>query len=159
MSGFLDTYGAAGAADDRRRRLVKRTVLWGLLVAILSTVGYYTLRTWPQERKVKQFLALIEQKDYRGAYNLWGCTPETPCKYYPPEKFAEDWGPESAYVKASGSAKVDDVDYCGAGVVFRISYAPAESVSLWVDRENNAFSFSPWARCPGPHLQLGRFFR
>ena len=156
MSGYLDNYGAAEA---RRGKLVKRLILSGLLILIVSTAGYFTLRTWPQERKVKQFLSLLQQSQFQEAYRLWGCTPEAPCKYYPPEQFTEDWGPDTVYAKAAASARMETVDYCGSGVVVSLSYANAQSVSLWVGRDNNLISFAPWDRCPGRHFEFGRFWK
>jgi hypothetical protein len=111
---------------------------------------------------MKEFLTLIQQKDYQGAYKLWGCTPETPCKYYPPEKFAEDWGPDGTYSNA-GAPRILNVDACGGGdspgVVFDLKFPKAEEVGLWIDSNTNVISFSPWARCPGPHLYLWEFLR
>src|SRR6266852_4333984 len=94
MAGYLDAYGVS---DERRERRTKRIFLWGLAAAIVLSVLYFTFRTWSQERVVKQFLTLLQQKNYQDAYKLWGCTPDTPCKYYPPEKFTEDWGPSSPF--------------------------------------------------------------
>ena len=156
MAGYLDTYGVA---EERRRRLIKRMLIGGLLIAIVSTAGYFTFRTWPQERRVKQFLTLLQQKDFQAAYTLWGCTPETPCKFYPPDKFTEDWGPDTVYAQAVASARVENVDFCDSGVVFSINYPNGDNVSLWVERGTNIISFSPWVRCPGRHWEFRQFFR
>src|ERR1700730_3208318 len=117
MAGYLDAYGAG---DERRERRNKRILLWGLTVVIVTAVLYFTFRDWREERAGKQFLTLLEQKDYQGAYKLWGCSPETPCKYYPPERFTEDFGPSSAFADPA-AAKILHVDTCGNGVVFEIA--------------------------------------
>lgn len=145
MPGYLDAYGAG---DERRERRNKRILLWVLAVLIVGTALYFTFRNWRQEQLVKQFFTLLQQKDYQGAYKLWGCSPETPCRYYPPEKFTEDWGPSSAY---AGSVKIAHVDACGGGVVFNIQSPPAPDVGLYVERGASTISFAPWPRCPGPH--------
>jgi hypothetical protein len=88
---------------------------------------------------------------------MWGCTQDTPCKYYPPEKFNEDWGPGSPFAK--GPTKITDVDACGTGVVFHLEIPNAEDVGLWVQRDTNVISFAPWPRCPGPHLQVWKFLK
>ncbi|MEI9813962.1 MAG: hypothetical protein WDO18_15545 [Acidobacteriota bacterium] len=51
------------------------------------------------------------------------------------------------------------VDYCGTGVVFEATYPNSKPFGLWVERNTNLISFSPYERCPGKHFQLGAFFR
>ena len=155
MSGFLDSYGVD---DQRRENRTKKIVLWGLGVLIVGTVLYFTFHTWRQERVIKSFLAALEQKDYHGAYLIWGCTPEDPCKYYPPEKFIEDFGPTGEFAKIV-NAKIENVDSCGEGVVFRFSMRIGDGGALWVQRDTNAISFAPWPRCPGRHLHLWEFLK
>src|ERR1700733_408611 len=154
MAGYLDGYGVA---DERRERVLKRIVIWGLSVIVVAAVLYYGLRTHGQERVVNQFLEDLGRQQYQDAYKLWGC-PEN-CKYYPPDKFLEDWGPASHYAKAS-SFKIEHVDYCDEGVVFDLSYPNSgDDIGLWVNRPTGIISFNPVPRCPGRHLELGAFFR
>jgi hypothetical protein len=154
MAGYLDAYGVA---DQRRERLIKRIVIWGLSAIVVVAVLYFSLRTHGQERIVSQFLQDLEHQQYQDAYKLWGC-PES-CKYYPPDKFLEDWGQASPYAKTS-AFKIEHVDYCDEGVVFDLSYPNAgDDIGLWVNRSTNVISFNPTPRCPGRHLQLGAFFR
>jgi hypothetical protein len=57
---------------------------------------------------------------------------------------------------------MDDVHRLGEEVVRRgyralktnIVYPGDENFGLWVDRSTKAISYAPWARCPGPHLQI-----
>jgi hypothetical protein len=155
MAGYLDAYGAG---DEQRERRTKRIALWSVGAAVVLIVLYFTFRTWPQERVMKQFLTLLRQKEYQDAYKLWGCTQDSPCKYYPPEKFTEDWGPSGAYADIS-AAHIENVDDCDAGVVFTLVFPKGEPVGLYVLHENNVISFAPWARCPGPHLHLWEFLK
>lgn len=155
MAGFLDEYGVAEA---RKEGLIKRIILFGLAAVLVGGGLYFYFRTWSQERTVKEFLAALSRKDFQGAYKMWGCTQDTPCRNYEPEKFNEDWGPSTPYANGS-AAKIDNVDFCGDGVVFSISYPNAGPVSLWVERATNVISFAPWPRCPGRHLEFGRFFK
>jgi hypothetical protein len=155
MAGYLDAYGAG---DEKRERLVKRIVIWGLAVVVTGAALYFIFRNYSQEQTVKQFFHLLEQKDYQDAYKMWGCTQDTPCKYYPPDKFTEDWGPSSPFANVS-AAKIIHVDACGTGVVFNLRVPNSEDVGLWVQRDTNTISFAPWARCPGPHLQVWEFLR
>jgi len=154
MATYMDGYGVAEA---RRERLVKRIVIWGLLLAIVGTFLYFYFRTWPQERVINRFLAALGKQDYQGAYRIWGCTEEKPCRYYTADNFIEDWGPSSPHSNGA-AAKVDVVDYCDSEVVFDISFPKTTPVALSVERETNKISFSAWERCPGRHLQLGQFF-
>jgi limonene-1,2-epoxide hydrolase len=156
MAGFLDE--SYGVGEERRERLVKRLLICVVAALIVGGAVYLTFRNWRQEQVVKQFLTLLQQKDYQAAYKLWGCTPETPCKYYPPEQFNEDWGPSSPFANAA-AAKIIHVDACGAGVVFNVTAADAGGVGLWVERDTNVISFAPWQRCPGRHLQLWEFLK
>ena len=159
MGGYLDEYGVA---DARRGRFVKRALLFGFTFAVVATVAYFSLRTFSQERAVKSFLQALQQKNYQEAYRMWGCTAETPCKFYPPDKFNQDWGPDGMYKNASGIT-ITNVDYCDPGVVFTTNLADSNvrggMVGLWVERADNVISFAPWSRCPGRHLQLGNFWR
>src|SRR5438045_6400351 len=114
MPGILDdSYGVADARRERRNKLI---VLGGLLAVVVALVGYFSLRTWRQEQVVKEFLATLDRKEFQQAYGMWGCTPETPCQNYDPGRFNEDWGPSTVYSHGA-AAKVENVDYCGDGVV------------------------------------------
>lgn len=153
MASYLDSYGVA---DQRREKIVKRIFIWGLSAILLGTVGYFSLRTHSQERVVSEFLDQLSHRQYMDAYKLWGC-PEN-CKYYPPDKFLEDWGPSSKTAKVS-DFKIEHVDFCDDGVVFDLAYPNSEDIGLWVNRTTNFISFNPTPRCPGRHLQLGAFFK
>ena len=157
-TGFLDAYEDEAERHYRRMRIVKWTFACVLGAAAIGSIAYFSLRTYGQERTVRQFLDDLRQQRYQDAYKLWGCTQDTPCKYYPPDKFTEDWGPASHYSNAA-AFKVEHVDFCNDGVVFDLTYPNSENVGLWVDRSNDVISFAPWTRCPGRHLQLKEFFR
>src|SRR5579863_6941169 len=129
MGSYLDAYAAAGEQSAKRGQLIKRVAISVLTVAVVATVAYFFFRTWSQERVVNQFLEDLQHKDYQTAYKLWGCTPETPCKDYAPDKFNEDWGPSSPYSNAA-AFKVEHVDYCDSGVVFNLTYPKQEELGL-----------------------------
>ena len=150
MPGFLDEYGVA---DARRERLVKRIIIFGGSAILLAVLGYYTFRTYGQERIVSRFLGDLKTQQYQDAYKMW--CPEN-CKYYPPEEFLKDWGPSGQYARTS-DWKVEHVDYCDGGVVFDLNLP--DDVGLWVNRSTNVISFNPTPRCPGRHLQIGAFLK
>ena len=156
MAGYLDTYGAG---EENRWRWVKTILLPVLAVSLVGTCGYLYFRTWSQEQTIKRFFAALENKDFQGAYKMWCPTPSA-CKYNPFEKFEEDFGPATPYSHGS-SAKIDNVDYCGDGVVFNVSYPNANPLVLVVNRDSGVIGFAPsdWERCPGRHWQFRRFFK
>lgn len=155
MAGYLDQYGVA---DAKREGAIKKVVLAVFAALIVGVAGYYTFRTWSQEKAVKDFLATLARRDYPTAYRMWGYKPEAPDKFYDLDKFNEDWGPKSKYADAS-NAKVESEDVCDAGVIFDLSFPGAEPVSLWVERSTNVISFAPWSQCPGRHWQFKQFFK
>ena len=156
MPGYLDTYGVS---ESRRGRWIKGVVFGVLAVVIVGTFTYLYFRTWSQEQALKRFFAALETQDFQGAYKMW-CPPENPCKYNPFDRFEEDWGPATPYAHGS-AAKIDNIDYCGDGVVFNVSYPKADPLVLWVERSTNIISFAPsdWKRCPGKHWQFRKFFK
>ena len=153
MGGFLDA--SYGVAEEHRRRLIKRIVVFGIAAALIGSGLYFSFRNYRQEQTIKQFFELLQQKKYQEAYAMMGCTPEHPCKYYGPEKFMEDWGPQSRFANVS-AIKIEHVDTCGNGVVFDIGQ-PSEG--LFVDKETNTVSFFNEPRCPGKHLQIWEFLK
>jgi hypothetical protein len=155
MAGFLDEYGVA---DARRERTVKYVVIGVVIAAILGLSAFFFFRNRSEERVADAFLAALRNKNYQEGYGLWGCTPKTPCPYYSPERFVEDWGAAGTY-KNPESMKVEHVDACDTGVVFDLSYPGANDQGLWVERKTKVLSYAPWPRCPGPHLQVIEYLK
>lgn len=153
MPGYLDDYGVVDAKRERRK---KQIVIWGLAILLVGTSGFFYFRNWSEERTIDRFFGLLKEQKYSDAYKLWQ-TPES-AKFYPPQKFTEDWGPNGIYKNAS-SLKIRNVDACNAGVVFWVSYSGAEDFGLWVDRSTGIVSFAPWVRCPGRHLRIWEFLK
>lgn len=153
MSGFLDP--GYGVTEARRARRIKLIVVWGVSIVIVATGLFFTFRTWQQERAVNQFLSLLKQQNYQEAYKLWGAN-----KYYPPERFIEDWGPSGQY-KDAANAKITNEDVCGSGVIFTLEIPKIEPFGIWVERSTNIVGFAPngWARCPGAHLHLVEYLK
>src|SRR5258707_12783680 len=93
MPGYLDRYGEGHEQRARRNRII-------IIVLISVIVGggglYLGLRNYRQKSKIKQFVELLQKKDYADAYRMWGCTDSKPCPEYPYDKFLEDWGPKSS---------------------------------------------------------------
>lgn len=155
MAGFLDASETPVSPYEGKRKWI---VLGGVLVVVVGIALYFTFQNLPQERVVKQFFALLADKQYQDAYKLWGCTPEKPCKYYAQDRFLEDWGPNGMYRDAT-YAQVEYVDSCGDGVVFDVARPGKPEFGLNVDRATNTLGFAVEARCPGPHLHLMEFIK
>ena len=154
MAGFLDE--EYGVADARRVTLIKRIALVTVAAAILGASGFFFFRNFSEERTISRFVELLQRKEYSAAYELWK-TPEA-AKFYPPQKFLEDWGEKGTYNEPS-AMKIINVDACDAGVVFDVAYKSGEEFGLWVERSTNAISFAPWNRCPGRHLQVMEYLK
>lgn len=154
MASYMEGYGAG---EEQRWRWVKRVLFIGLPSVLVLVAAFFYFRTWSQERVVSTFLATLEEKKYEEAYRMW-CTPEKPCRYYPLDKFKEDWGPNGQYANLA-VLKFESIDYCDSGVVFEATYPNVQPFGLWVERSSNMISFAPWQRCPGKHLQFGPFLK
>ena len=153
MSGIFDS--SYGVKEERRERRTKSIVLWTLGILIVGLVLFFTFRTWREERVVKAFITDLKQQKYRDAYKLWGAN-----KYYPPEKFIEDWGPSGEY-KDAGDAKIDNIDVCGSGVIFKMDVPKIQPFGLWVESSTGVLGFAPngWVQCNGPHWQIWQFLK
>jgi hypothetical protein len=154
MAGYMEGYGAG---DERRSFWIKRIVFIGVPAVLIAVGAYFYFRTWSEERTMNRFLAALEQKKYDEAYGMW-CNAQHPCRYYPPDKFNEDWGPSGLYGNVS-QLKLETVDFCDSEVVFQYTYPKTEPFGLSVKRSTDVISFFPYARCPGKHLQIGSIFR
>ena len=110
MSGYLDDYGVS---DSRRETIFKRIVAGAGILVIVAGILYFQFRNYREEQQIQSFIALLEQKDYKAAYELWGCTEEYPCPGYAYEKFLEDWGPESMHPDITAGRR----DACARGDV------------------------------------------
>ncbi len=142
MAGYLDQYGAG---EERRETVIKRLVVTTFLVIFFGLLGWYLFKNFPQVHQVKQFLALVRNKDYQGAYRAWGCNPQSPCPGYSYEKFMEDWGPPAT----SGAVRIADAESCNAGVIISVDLNPQRREQLWAQKGMNSLSFSPYPNCPG----------
>ena len=99
----------------------------------------------PEERQAKRFFDLLEAKDYKGAYALWGCTDAKPCRDYAMPEFMKDWGPSQGPFRG---VDVLDAESCGSGVIVEVEAGPGGDKKLWVERETHLLGFPPFERCP-----------
>jgi len=144
MSGYLDHYGEGYEHRAKRTRLIVAVVL----IALFGAGGVYlALRNYRQKAQVKQFVELLQQHDYTGAYRLWGCTEAKPCPDYPYKTFMEDWGPQSKYAQIA-SFNIAKSKACGSGVIVTVDLGQNREERLWVESSEMTIGFSPWSVCP-----------
>ncbi len=144
MAGYLEDYGAG---EGKHSRIVRLTLIGLLLAIVLGTAGYFGLRNHSKRQKLDQFIELLEQKDYKAAHALWGCTDATPCRDYDLRRFLRDWGPDSA-AKNPGTAHVVTRATCGGvfnvtGILRIYKFDPEYEVSLWVNSEDGNVGYAP----------------
>lgn len=145
MADYLADFGVK---DQKREKRNKVIVLSVLSVAIVGGLVWYFARTFSEERTAKHFIALLESKDYKGAYAMWGCTDQTPCRDYKFERFLEDWGPKSPYANPS-EISFTLSEPCGNSVWITLKTPKTEELGISVDPDSKVLSFTPEARCPG----------
>jgi hypothetical protein len=153
MPGYLDHYGAG---EERRNKIIFRTIITVLTVAVLGTLFWYLLRNHHQEGAVKNFLTAIRKGDYQGAYKAWGCNRPNACSGYNFDSFLADWGPGA---KSSSQPGLDfrpdpallgitDSESCNNGVLLTVEVNQTRIEKLWVDRKSDAINFAPYPICP-----------
>jgi hypothetical protein len=140
MADYLEGYGER---DQRRARVIRWLLVAVLILFVSGTAVYFGFRDYPQQRRVRNFVDRLKVKDYRGAYELWGCTDQTPCPQYPFEEFLKDWGPQSNYA-AADRAEFAGKKSCDEGIISFIRFPDQPQVLLWVDRRTESLSFAPW---------------
>lgn len=143
MSGYLEGYGVS---EVRRERIWHRIALVLLVIAVAGGLGYYFFRDWREQRQARQFLELLQQKNYDAAYRMWGCDPANPCRDYSMAKFMEDWGPKAEHPDPN-KMKLGEKKSCKTGIIQDVNYPGAEPVQLWVERQDLRLSFAPWPVC------------
>ena len=144
MAGYLDQYGVG---EERREKIIKRVVIAVVVILAVSGLLYVFLHNYPEERQAKRFFALLQARDYKAAYALWGCTEPTAkaCHDYPFTEFMKDWGPD---VSPVNNYDVLDGESCGSGVIVDVDAGKAGDKKLWVERDTLFLGFPPFERCP-----------
>ena len=145
MAGYLDQYGAG---DERRIRVIKTLVISLVVIVVVGGTALFIFHNYRQERQAKRFFGLLEQRDYKSAYEMWVHT-ESDRKGYPYESFLEDWGPNSKHSDVSGYHFTKSRS-CGSGVILVVGFNRGAPENLWVQRDDLTIGFSPLPGCPAP---------
>jgi hypothetical protein len=144
MAGYLDNYGAG---EERREKIIKTTALAVVLLVVIGGTLWFVFHDYRQERQVKHFFALLESRDYKAAYALWGCTDAKPCRDYPMSSFLQDWGPQGGRGEIA-NFRIAKSRSCGSGVIITASFGKGQEEKLWVQRDDLTIGFSPFPGCP-----------
>jgi len=138
--GYLDQYAERTWVFSR----LAKGVAYALLLGILGYSVYWLFfRNWREERQVSQFLSQLESASYDQAYERWGCSVETPCKFYPYDDFLEDWGPESPIgtVATYGLGRSYTQE---GGVIIELTINGEKQQNLWVQKDTGAIGYFPY---------------
>ena len=144
MPGYLDQYGAG---EERRNKIIIRSVVAVLIAAVLVSLGWYLLLNHHQENVVEAFTAALKRGDPQAAYRIWGCTQATPCSGYQYDKFIEDWGP-GPNGPDPAVLRLTDSEECNNGVLLTLQVNAGRTEQLWLNKDSDAVSFAPYAICP-----------
>ena len=138
--GYLDQYETGYPLFENILRMAAY-----VLVSVILLGSFYWLffRNWVEERHAKEFLGLIQEQNYSEAYTVWGCTEETPCKFYPYGEFMEDWGPESPLGQVTSYHLGRSYTQRG-GVIVEVHINGRKQPNLWIDRDTREISFFPY---------------
>jgi hypothetical protein len=142
MSDFLAGYGEG---DERRSKILWRSVGAVATVVVIAAVLYFVFRGYPHRKRVQAFLELLGRHDYAAAYQMWGCTTSTPCRDYPYDRFMEDWGPKGP--RSILPTGIKKTKYCGQGLIAILDTKNGEETMLWVDSKDMIIGFAPWPVC------------
>jgi hypothetical protein len=136
MAGLLE--GDYGADEERRAHVIKTIVVSVLALTVIAGTVYFFFHNYRQEQQVKQFMKLLEARDYQGSHNLWtGSNSDHP--RYPMSDFMRDWGPP---VDVSGYTILDS-ESCDKNVIVDVDAGHAGDRKVWVDRASLSMSFPP----------------
>ena len=144
MAGYLDQYGAG---EERRNRIIIRSIVTVVVLAIVAALGWYLLLNHRQESAVKNFVAAVKRGDTQAAYQIWGCTSSRPCPDYTYDKFLKDWGPGPEGPDPNALALTDS-EACNNSVMLTVRVNSKRTEQLWMDRTSDMISFTPTPICP-----------
>jgi hypothetical protein len=144
MAGYLDQYGAG---EDRRNRIIIRTIVITLSVLILGTLTWYIFKNHHQEGVVKTFVDAVRKGDFQSAYRDWGCTSNKPCRGYSYDQFVGDWGPKGD-APDPAIFGLTDSESCNNGVLLTLAVNRSRTEKLWVQKDSDSISYAPYQICP-----------
>ena len=160
MAGYLDQYGAG---EERRNRIIIRSIIAVVVIVVVSTLGWYVLLNHREEGVVERFEAALKRGDTQGAYKIWNCAAADTCRDYTYEKFMQDFGPGPTGPNLA-TMSLTDSEECNNGVMLTLRVNATRTEQLWVERgSTDSISFAPYPICPAQipyeimvHRSLGK---
>ncbi len=140
--GYLDEYSEKETQRERQRVRLKRALLITGAVLVMAGILLFLFKNYREERRVKDFLSLLERGDYQTAYSLWGCRPEAPCPNYTYKDFLEDWGAQGEVGRLQ-SYRLRMSRERGSGVMVPVILNGRVEKKLWVEKSNGVLGFAP----------------
>ena len=136
---YLGVYASKGLFAER---IVKIALLVLAAATMLGAVYYVFFRNWREELQARRFLGLVQEREYEAAYEMWGCTQDEPCRYYPFDEFLEDWGPDAPFGTLADFSVSRSYTQPN-GVIVRYSINGLEGDPLFVELAPPKISFAP----------------
>src|SRR5262249_32313113 len=140
MGGYLAHYGAG---EERRVKIIKTVVISAISLVVALGILFFIFHNYRQEQQVKRFFAMLEQKDFQAAYDMWVRT-ESDRKGYSYDMFMKDWGPQSDHRDVS-DFHISKSRSCGNGVILTVDFGKNQNQRerLWVQRDELTIGYSP----------------
>ena len=116
------------------------------LVLIFLSGVLYKYANYKEERRVRQFMEVVQSGQYDSAYQQWDADGR-----YTMNDFLQDWGKDGYYTKGMHNARIVDSNGKGGAVVVYLGIDSLRSpVALLVNKETLKISFSPISKYPSP---------
>ncbi len=137
---YWDQYNQGPSVFDRLVKLVA----YALVAGIVGYCVYWLFfRNWREERQVRQFLEVVQDKRFEDAYEYWGCSVAAPCRHYLYEEFLDDWGVDSP-LGAVQNYELGRSYTQPNGAIVEVAINGAKQPNLWVDADTRILSFFPY---------------
>jgi hypothetical protein len=115
-------------------------------VLIFLSGVLYKYANYKEERRVRQFMEVVQSGQYDSAYQQWDADGR-----YTMKDFLQDWGKDGYFTKGMRNARIVDSNGKGGAVVVYVGIDSLRSpVALLVNKETLKISFSPISKYPSP---------
>ena len=119
---------------------IGRYILIAGAVLIIAAVSQVALRNYAEEQAVSKFVTVLQQGDYRQAYQLW-----QPSSTYSYEDFLHDWGEHGDFGKVRSFRILGSASKGKHAVIVYVTINNVEPPrEILVDRKTMGLAFSPF---------------
>ncbi|TCK70818.1 hypothetical protein [Acidipila rosea] len=145
----------APAYNAHKARVVRNSIIGGLIAVVVLAIATFVLWDWPQQHRVNRFFAAVESRDMNKAYGIWNNDPDwqqhaARYKDYDFTQFQKDWGSASDY-GVIHAHKIVITKTVGNGVVMGVDINGGKTpLFLRVDQKTRQIGFSPVELYVGP---------